>query len=136
MKKVLAPLLLVLMFAVLLPEAWAAGEAAYRLSERTYRQLSGVHQLMQQQRYDEALAGLDRMRPRVEHKAHEHALLLQTYGYLFASTEQYQRAVDALNRSLALKALPKPASERSLCGTSAPWSATTSATRSYRNPGR
>jgi tetratricopeptide (TPR) repeat protein len=114
MKKVLALLLLVLMFAVLLPEARAAGEAAYRLSERTYRQLSSVHQLMQQQRYDEALAGLDRMRPRVEHKAHEHALLLQTYGYLFASTEQYQRAVDALTRSLALKALPKPASERSL----------------------
>ena len=95
MKKVLALLLLVLMFAVLLPEARAAGEAAYRLSERTYRQLSSVHQLMQQQRYDEALAGLDRMRPRVEHKAHEHALLWQTYGYLFASTEQYQRAFAA-----------------------------------------
>ena len=114
MRKALAPLLILLLSGLLLVEARAAGEAAYRLSERTYRQLSSVHELMQQQRYDEALAGLDRMRPRVERKAHEHALLLQTYGHLFANTEQYQRAVDALAGSLALNALPQPATERTL----------------------
>ncbi|MEN8801034.1 MAG: tetratricopeptide repeat protein [Thiogranum sp.] len=107
-------LLAVFLSAALLVEVRAAGQAAYRLSERTYRQLSSVHELMQQQRYDEALAGLDRMRPRLEHKAHEHALLLQTYGHLFADTAQYQRAVDALAGSLALNVLPQPATERTL----------------------
>ena len=114
MKKALMSLLVLFLSGLLLVEAATAGEAAYRLSERTYRQLSAVHELMQQQRYDEALAGLDRMRPRVEHKAHEHALLLQTYGHLYANTEHYQRAVDALARSLALNALPQPATERTL----------------------
>ena len=114
MKKALAPLLVLLLSGLLLGEAPAAGEAAYRLSERTYRQLSSIYDLMEKQRYDEALAGLDRMRARVEHKAHEHALLLQIYGHLFANTEQYQQAVDALARSLALNALPQPAIERTL----------------------
>ena len=114
MKKALAPFLVLFLSGLMPVEVQAAGQAAYRLSERTYRQLSSVHELMQQQRYDDALAGLDRMRPRVGHKPHEHALLLQTYGHLFANTEQYQRAVDALAGSLALNALPQPATERTL----------------------
>ena len=114
MKKALAPFLVLFLSGLMPVEVQAAGQATYRLSERTYRQLSSVHELMQQQRYDDALAGLDRMRPRVEHKPHEHALLLQTYGHLFANTEQYQRAVAALAGSLALNALPQPATERTL----------------------
>ncbi|MGI9321879.1 MAG: tetratricopeptide repeat protein, partial [Thiogranum sp.] len=114
MKKALAPFLVLFLSGLMLVEAQAAGQTAFRLSERTYRQLSSVHELMQQQRYDDALAGLDRMRLRVEHKPHEHALLLQTYGHLFANTEQYQRAVEALAGSLALNALPQAATERTL----------------------
>ena len=91
-----------------------AVEAANRLSERTHRQLSRVHELMQQRRYDEALAGLDRLRPRVQQKPHAHALVLQTYGYLYANTGQYRQAIDVLSEGLALKALPQPATERSL----------------------
>ncbi len=114
MRKTWVSLLTLLFFGLLLVEARAAGDGAHRLSERTYRQLSSVHELMQQQRYEQALAALDRIRPRVQHKAHEHALVLQTYGYLFASTEQYQRAVEALAGSLALKVLPRSATERTL----------------------
>jgi tetratricopeptide (TPR) repeat protein len=106
--------LLMLFAGLLFVDAWAGGEAAHRLSERTYRQLSSVHELMNQQRYDEALAALDRLRPRVEHRAHEYALVLQAYGYLFANRDQYQQAVDALAGSLALNALPQPATERTL----------------------
>ena len=61
MRKTLARLLAVFLFALLLVEVGAAGQTAYRLSERTYRQLSSVHELMQKRRYDEALAGLDTM---------------------------------------------------------------------------
>ena len=114
MKGVRLPLLGLLLSGLLHMQAQAGGEATQRLSERSYRQLSSVHALMQQQRYDEALARLDRLQPRMQHNPHEHALLLQTYGYLFANTEQYQRAVDALEESLALRALPQPATERSL----------------------
>ena len=114
MKSTLIPLLALLLAALMRVDAWAAGEATNRLSERTHRQLSRVHELMQQRGYDEALAGLDRLRPRVKHKRHAQALLLQTYAYLFANTEQYRKAVDALSQSLALEALPPPATERSL----------------------
>ncbi len=92
----------------------SAADGASRISERTYKRLSSVHQMMEKGRYEDALAGLNRLRPRVAHKDHEHALVLQTYGYVFTSTENYQQAVDALTRCLALDALPEAATRDTL----------------------
>ena len=45
-----------------------------------------------------AIAELDRLRPRVERKPYEHALLLQTYGHVYARLEQYPQAIDVLQQ--------------------------------------
>lgn len=94
-------------FGILLGDATTADGTKGRVSERTYKQLSRVHELMQTQRYGEALAGLDRMKSRVRHKPYEQALVLQTYGYIYARQERYQQAVDALDACLSLKVLPE-----------------------------
>ncbi len=85
-----------------------------RISERTYRQLNRIHGLMQNQRYNEALAGLDKLRPRSAHRPGEQALVLQTYGHLYASQEKYPLAIAALTECLALEALPSSATARTL----------------------
>jgi tetratricopeptide (TPR) repeat protein len=90
----------------------SAGETTGRVSERTYKQLSRVHELMQKQRYGEAIAGLDRMKSRVKRKPYERALVLQTYGYIYARQDQYRQAIDALEACLALKVLPRSVSTK------------------------
>jgi tetratricopeptide (TPR) repeat protein len=94
--------------------ALSAGASSRQVSERTYKQLSRIHTSMERERYQEALAGLDRLRPRVEHKPHEHALLLQTYGYLHARQAQYPQAIAVLQQCLELAALPEDASQQTL----------------------
>jgi tetratricopeptide (TPR) repeat protein len=64
--------------------------------------------------YQKAIADLDRLRPRVERKPYEHALLLQTYGHVYARLEQYPQAIDVLKQCLNLDALPEAASKQSL----------------------
>ena len=69
---------------------------------------------MEKERYDEALAGLDRMRSRVENRPYEQALLLQTYGHLHAREARYPQAITALSECLDLDALPSEASKQVL----------------------
>jgi tetratricopeptide (TPR) repeat protein len=108
-------LTLIALLIVMQPLAATSADAASRqLSERTYRQLTRIHTHMDKERYDEALAGLDRLRPGVERKPYEHALLLQTYGHLYARQAQYQEAIKALEQCLDLAALPEAASQQAL----------------------
>lgn len=92
----------------------ARAAVTQQISERTYQQLSQAHNLMQKQRYDGALAQLDRLRPRVTHRRAELALVLQTYGHLYAALDKYPQAITALSECLALEALPRPATARTL----------------------
>lgn len=91
----------------------SAESAARQLSERTYKQLSRIHTLMDKGAYLKAITELDRLRPRVERKPYEHALLLQTYGHVYARLEQYPQAIDVLQQCLDLDALPVAASKQS-----------------------
>jgi tetratricopeptide (TPR) repeat protein len=96
------------------PFATASAESASRqLSERTYKQLSKIHTFMDKGAYQKAIADLDRLRPRVERKPYEHAVLLQTYGHVYARLEQYPQAIDVLKQCLNLDALPVAASKQS-----------------------
>ena len=115
MKRFSVALILVLLLSGLTPRPPAAAERdVQRISERTYQQLSRAHTLMKQGRYEDALANLDRLRPRVERRRDELALLLQSYGHLYASQEKYPQAIAALSDCLALEALPAPATVRTL----------------------
>ena len=82
-------------------------ESAGALSERSYQQLARVHDLMGREDYAQALQVLDALRPRLKYSDYEHAVLLQTYGYLYAEMERYDQAIAAIRESLALKSLPR-----------------------------
>jgi tetratricopeptide (TPR) repeat protein len=114
MRTVLTLVLVALLIGMQPLLALSAGAASRQLSERTYKQLSRIHTLMDKERYHEALAGLDGMRPRVEHKPYEHALLLQTYGHLHARQAQYPQAIAVLGQCLDLAVLPEAASQQTL----------------------
>lgn len=96
-----------LLVALLLLEPSSTAAAARQLSERTYKQLSRAHELMEHGRYDEALARLDKVRRWATRKPYEHARLLQSYGYLYTHQDQYREAIDSLTQCLALQVLPE-----------------------------
>ncbi len=77
------------------------------LTERTYKRLAKIHQLMGDDRYNDALQRLDSLLPATKKHPYEHAVVLQTYGYAYAGQSQYKKAVDAFERCLELKALPE-----------------------------
>jgi hypothetical protein len=84
------------------------------LSERTYRELAKVHELMQQERFTQALQRLDRLAPKLKHDKFETAMLQQTYAYLYTSMQRYVLAIDAIQRSLASQVLPREATRNLL----------------------
>ncbi len=84
-----------------------AGFAADRLSERTYRQLTAIHELMDNQRHEEALERLHALSSSVSRKRYERAVVLQTVGYVHVAREQYAAAIEALSEALSIGALPE-----------------------------
>ena len=80
---------------------------AATLSERTFKKLTKIHELMAESQYDEALVLLDKLKPKARRNKYELATIMQTYGFAYASKDQYQKAVDAFQQSLKTKALPK-----------------------------
>ncbi len=100
-----------LLFCFLL--AGLASAAGGVVSEEFYQQLARVHELMGDQRYEQALKRLQKIRPSNK-RPYEQALVQQTFGYLYASKEQYPQAVNAYVQSLAFKALPQSATQNTL----------------------
>lgn len=107
MRTIFTLALCALLFAVASLGPRSAVAAGGLISERTYKRLSKVHELMADERYEAALKRLDSLRPSVEGKSYAHALVLQTYAYLYLATEQNRQAMDAFARCLALDALPE-----------------------------
>ena len=97
----------VLLVACLLFISLPGQAAVGQMSERTYKQLSRAYELMEDGRYDEALARLDKVRHWAKRKPYEHARLLQGYGYLYTRQERYREAIDVLTQCLALQAFPE-----------------------------
>lgn len=83
------------------------------VSERIYKQLARVHELMDDEKHDQALERLLRIRSSKK-RPYEQALVRQTFGYLYAAQEQYPQAIEAFAQCLALKALPPAASQNTL----------------------
>lgn len=85
----------------------------YLLAQSTYKALSAIHDLMDKQKYTSALKKLRELQQEVqgEDKPYEHAVILQTVGYLYSSTEDYPKAIKALRKSLSLNALPAKVSQ-------------------------
>ncbi|BAO43018.1 tetratricopeptide repeat protein [Thiolapillus brandeum] len=79
---------------------------AATLSERTYKRLTTIQELMGDNKYKEALKRLDELLPRVRKNGYEYATVMQTYGFAYAAQEQYRKAIKAFNESLNTEALP------------------------------
>jgi tetratricopeptide (TPR) repeat protein len=80
-------------------------ERSVSMSEAAYRRLSSVHELMGEEKFDEALERLQAME-KMALSDYEEALLFQTYGFLYAQQGNYGPAITAFERCLALDALP------------------------------
>ncbi len=80
-------------------------ERSVSMSEAAYRRLSSVHELMAEEKFDEALERLKAME-KMALSDYEEALLFQTYGFVHAQQGNYGPAITAFERCLELDALP------------------------------
>ncbi|MEN8179748.1 MAG: hypothetical protein ABFS39_14185 [Pseudomonadota bacterium] len=82
--------------------AWAVGT----LSERTYKRLTVIHQLIGDSKYDEALERLESLRPKVKKKPYAYATVMQTFGFAYAAKDKPGKAVESFSVALKQNALP------------------------------
>ncbi|BAW79683.1 hypothetical conserved protein [Candidatus Nitrosoglobus terrae] len=82
----------------------------YLLTPSTYKTLSAVHELLDKQQYVSAIVQLKALQERVKGtsktKIYEQAVVLQNSGYVYASMEDYPKAIQAFEASLNLNSLP------------------------------
>jgi tetratricopeptide (TPR) repeat protein len=102
--------LVVLFYFLLAGQLMAADRV---VSEYVYKQLTRVHELMEENQNEQALKRLQKMRP-ARMNRYEQALVQQTYGYLYAAREEYGLAIEAIEKSLALSVLPPTARRNTL----------------------
>jgi tetratricopeptide (TPR) repeat protein len=80
--------------------------SGYLVSERTYKRLDVIHNLMADDKYVEAKQRLEQLQQSTKNNHYESALVLQTYAYLYAAKDDYQNAIIALEKCLSLDAMP------------------------------
>ncbi len=95
-----------LLFPLFLLLLLVGNSFAATLSERTYKRLTTIQELMGENKYKEALQRLDTLASKVRKHGYEYATVMQTYGFAYAATDQYRKAVKAFNEALKTEALP------------------------------
>jgi tetratricopeptide (TPR) repeat protein len=110
-----AGLIVVLMAAVLAVPATAQDDKEDKkntvMSERAYKRLTQAHDAMGEEKYADALAKLKQMEEGMRLSDYERALVLQTYGFIYAQQERYSEALQYFERCIALDALPLKAQQ-------------------------
>ena len=96
-------IVLIILGLLLSGKSYASG---YLVSEHTYKRLEVIHNLMGDNKYDEAKQRLDKLKQSTKSHQYESALVLQTYAYLYAARDDYPKAINALEKCLALDAMP------------------------------
>lgn len=84
----------------------ATGAHAQTMSELTYKRLSKVHELIGEEKYSEGLERLDKLVASVRRNAYEHAMVLQTYGFIWAQRGDYGKAASYFQQAIDLGSLP------------------------------
>ena len=81
------------------------------MSERAYKQLSQAHEALGEGAYADAIAKLQNMEAKLRLSDYERALVLQTYGFVYAQQEKYAEALNYFEQCVALDALPLKAQQ-------------------------
>jgi len=95
---------------LLSPMAMAEQDKQYLLTEKTYKALNSAQELMAAEKYDAAKTKLDALIKQTDAGSYDHAVVLQTVGYLFSSKEDYKSASAAFEKALSSNALPEKVS--------------------------
>lgn len=101
--RVVCFLVALLMFAVSTTTALGDGV----LTERTYKRLTVIHQLIGDAKYSEALERLDDLKKLVRRRPYEYATVMQTYGFVYAASDRYKEAIAAFEEAIAAGKLPE-----------------------------
>jgi len=81
----------------------------YAAGEWAFKKLSKAHELLAEEKYDEARKLMDEMSRRKSLNPHEQALMWQTYAYIQSTRDQYDQAITSFEKCLALDAMPEAA---------------------------
>ncbi len=90
---------------------------AEALTERTYKRLTVIHQLIGDGKYAEALERLDGLKGSVRKRPYEYATVMQTYGFVYAATDRYKEAIAAFEEAIATNEMPEGVQLRMLYNT-------------------
>ena len=77
------------------------------LTEGTYKRLVRIHDFIGESNYEEALRRLDSLWARLRRNEYEKSVVLQTYGFVWASKNNFPKALEYMERSYQLDALPE-----------------------------
>jgi len=72
----------------------------------TYKQLTEIHKLIEDERFSDALSATKALRSSLDGSNYENAVVLQTEGYIYANLADYKNAITAFNGALQLNRLP------------------------------
>ncbi len=86
--------------------AFAGVASAQTLSELTYKRLSKIHELIGEEQYSEALQRLEKLESSVKRNDYELAMVLQTYGFIWAQRGNYTKAAGYFQQAIDLGSLP------------------------------
>ena len=85
------------------------------MGELTFRRITNIHDLMSEDAtIQEALTLALELVPRVQRNNYEHAIVLQTLGYIYVGLERYREAVPVLRRAAELDAMPDIAQQQTI----------------------
>lgn len=88
-------------------------ENQYTMRPEVYERLDKAQTALKENRFDAAIAELERIMSRLRPNPYEKALTLQTYGYVYANQEKLGLAAEKLGECHALNALP-PSTQQSI----------------------
>ena len=80
------------------------------MSERTFKRLSSIHDSLGEKNYTDVMSKLGAL-GKSHLTPYEEALVIQTYGFVYAQQGDYKRGIEYFERSVALDALPTAAQQ-------------------------
>ncbi|MEC9464817.1 MAG: hypothetical protein VX834_03480 [Myxococcota bacterium] len=87
--------------------AGAAKKKDFTVSPKVYKKIAATHELIQAEKYGEALKSAKSALNSRRLNEHEQALLWQTLGFIYSAQENFKQAAESFEACIALEALPE-----------------------------